>query len=115
MYKPPQKPYRNPEKQLGIWEGWFLSLGYWVDKSDEKNTHFGVEIVWGAIPSGLPVFRIIVYGRSRNSYGTSPNLWVQKKPIKLRQGTQDTWLCFAKFFREFLGYSPIDLLGEWEL
>ena len=75
-----------------------------------KIPHFGVGIGWGTMPSGLPVFWIIVPGCSRNSYGTSSNLWVQKKLVKFWQGTQDTWLCFAKFLREFLSYSPFDLL-----
>ena len=74
--------------------------------------HFGVGIVWGTIPSGLPVFWIIVPWCSRNSYGTSPNLWVQKKLVKFWQGTQHTWLCFAEFLREFLSYSPFDLLRD---
>ena len=65
--------------------------------------HFGIGIVWGAIPMSFPVFWISVSGCSLNSYGTSPNLWVQKKLIKFRQSTQDTWLRFAKFLREFLG------------
>ena len=77
-----------------------------------KIPHFGVGIVWGTIPSGLPVFWIIVPGCSRNSYGTSPNLWAQKKLVKFWRGTHDTWLCFAKFLREFLGYSPFDLLRD---
>ena len=77
-----------------------------------KVPHLGVWIVWGTIPSGLPVFWIIVPGCSRNSYGTSPNLWVQKKLVEFWQGTQVTWLSFAKFLREFLSYSPFDLLTD---
>ena len=83
-----------------------------VTRVMRKVPHFGVGIVCGAIPSGLPVFWIIVPGCSRNSYGTSPNLWVQKKLVKFWQATQDPWLCFAKFLREFLGYSPFDLLRD---
>ena len=75
-------------------------------------TRFGAEIVWGTIPSGFPVVWIIAPGSSRNGYGTSPNLWVQKKLVKFRQGTQDTWLRFAKLFREFLSYSAFDLLRD---
>ena len=77
-----------------------------------KIPHFGIGIVWGAIPMSFPVFWINVSGCSLNSYGTSPNLWVQKKLIKFRQSTQDTWLRFAKFLSEFLGYPPLDLLGD---
>ena len=77
-----------------------------------KKPHFGMGIIWGAIPMSFPVFRISVSGRSLNSYGRSPNLWVQKKLVKFRQGTQDTWLRFAKFLREFLGYLPLFLLGD---
>ena len=77
-----------------------------------KTPHFGVGIVWGAIAIVLPVFEISVSGFSWDSHGTSPNLWVQKKLVKFWQGTQDTWLCFAKYLREFLGYSSLDLLGD---
>ena len=77
-----------------------------------KVPHSGVGIVWGAIPSVLPVFQNSVSGYSWDNHGTSPNLWVQKKLVKFWQGTQDTWLCFSKFLREFLGYSPLDLLGD---
>ena len=87
---------------------WAIEL-VWVMK---KTAHFGVGIVWGAIPSVLPVFQISVSGCSWDSHGTRPNLWVQKKLVKFWQGSQDTWLCFAKFLREFLGYSPLDLLGD---
>ena len=51
-----------------------------------KIRHFGVGIVWGAIPSGLPVFQISVSGCSWNSHGTSPNLWGQRKLVQFRQG-----------------------------
>ena len=54
-----------------------------------KKPHFGIGIVWGAIPMSFPVFWISVYGRSLNSYGTGPNLWVKKKLVEFRQGTQD--------------------------
>ena len=77
-----------------------------------KIPHFGIGIIWGAIHMSFPVFWINVSGRSLNSYGTSPNLWVQKELVKFRQGTQDTRLRFAKFFRVFLGYPPLNLLGD---
>ena len=77
-----------------------------------KTPHFGIGIVWGAIPMSFPVFWINVSGRSLNSYGTSPNLWVQKELVKFRQCTQDTWLCFAKLLGEFLSYPPFNLLGD---
>ena len=73
---------------------------------------FGAGIVWGTIPSGFPVSWIIVPGSSRNGYGTSPNLWVQKKLVKFWQGTEHTWLRSAKFFWEFLSYSALDLLRD---
>ena len=77
-----------------------------------KIPQLGIGIVWWATFISFPVFQISLSGRSWNSYGTSPNLWVQKKLVKFRQGTQDTWLCLAKFLREFLGYSPLSLLGD---
>ena len=96
----------------GHCEGWSLSLGYWVGQNDEKSTPSGAGTVWGMIPFYFPVFWNIAPGCSRNSYGTSPKLRVQKKLVKFWQGTQDAWLCSANFLREFLGYSPLDLLGD---
>ena len=77
-----------------------------------KIPHFRIGIIWGAIPMSFPVFRISISGRSVSGYGTSPNLWVQKELVKFRQCTQDTWLRYAKFLREFLGYPPFNLLGD---
>ena len=77
-----------------------------------KIPHFGIGIIWRAIPMNFPVFWIRVSGRSVSGYRTSPNLWVQKELVKFRQCTQDTWLCFAKLLREFLGYPPLNLLGD---
>ena len=53
-----------------------------------REHHFGTGIVYGTIPNGFPVFWVVVPGCSRNSYGTSLNLWVQKKIIKFRQRTK---------------------------
>ena len=80
-----------------------------------KIPHFGIVIIWGAVPMNFPVFWISVSGCSLNSYGTSPKLWVQKELVKFRQGTQDTWLRFAKFLREFLGYHPLISSKTWEM
>ena len=94
-----------------VWVGlclWAIELTRVV----RKIPHFGIGIVWGAIPMSFPVFWISVSGRSLNSYGTSPNLWVKKELDKFRQCTQDTWLRFAKFLKEFLGYPPFNLLGD---
>ena len=94
-----------------VWVGlclWAIELA----RVMRKIAHFGIGIVWGVIPMSFPVFWINVSGRSLNSYGTSPNLWVQKELVKFRQGTQDTWLRFAKFLREFLGYPHFNLLGD---
>ena len=77
-----------------------------LTKVVRRVPHFGAGIVWGTIPSGFPVFWFIVPGCSRNGYGTSPNLSFQKKLVKLWQGTQDAWLCSAKFFWEFLVTLP---------
>ena len=80
-----------------------------------KTPHFGIGIAWGAITMSFSVFWISVSGRSLNSYGTSPNLWVQKELVKFRQCTQDMWLRFAKFLREFLGYPPSISSETWEM
>ena len=91
---------------------WFLSLGYWVDQSGEENTPLRDRDRLRSNPMSFPVFWISITRRSLNSYGTSPNSWVQKELVKFRQSTQDTWLCFAKLLREFLSYPPFNLLGD---
>ena len=74
-----------------------------------RDSRFGTGIVWGTIPIEFPVSWVAVPGCSRNDYGTSPNLWVQKKFVKLWQSTQNTRLCPTKFFWEFFSYPPFDL------
>ena len=75
-----------------------------------REHFFGSGFVEGTIPSGFPVFWVAVPGCSRNGYGTSPNLSVQKKFIKFKQSTQNTWLRPAEFFWKFISYSRFDFL-----
>ena len=78
----------------------------------ERAHHFGTGIVWGTIPSGFPVYWVAVPWSSRNGYGTSPYLWVQKKHVKFRQGTQNTRLRPTEFFWEFFSHSPFNLFRD---
>ena len=95
-------------KLLSICEDSLPPLGYLGYQRKRRISHFGTRIVQGTIPSGLPVFWVAVPRCSRNGYGTSPNSWVQKKIVKLWQGTQDERLCPTKFLREFLSHSLFD-------
>ena len=81
----------------------------WRTRVMRRESHFGIGIVQGMIPSGFPVFWVAVPGCSRKGYGTSPNLWVEKKLVKFWQSTQDTRLCPTEFFWEFFSFSPFDL------
>ena len=77
-----------------------------------RDHRFGTGIVCGTIPNGFPVSWVAVSGCSgcsRNGYGTSPNLWIQKKFIKIRQSTQNARLRPAEVFWKFFSYSPFDL------
>ena len=74
-------------------------LNYWCNRWE---LHFGIGIIQGTIPSGFPVFDVIVPGCSRNGYGASPHLRVQKKFVKFRQSTQNTWLRLDKFLGQFI-------------
>ena len=74
-----------------------------------REPRFGIGIIWGTVPSGFPVFWVAVSGCIRNGYGTSPNLWVQKKLVKFWQCTQDTRLCPTELFWVFFSYSPFNL------
>ena len=80
-----------------------------------RDSCFGAGIVWGTIPTGFPVPWVAVPGCSRNDYGTSPNLWVQKKFVKFRQRTQNTWLRTAEFFWKFLVTLPSISFETWEM
>ena len=74
-----------------------------------RDHRFGVGIVWGTIPIGFPVSWVAIPRCSRNGYGRSPNLWLQKKFVNFRQSTQNTRLRPTEFFWEFYSYSPFDL------
>ena len=74
-----------------------------------RDHQFGTGNVLGTIPIGFPVSCVAVPGRSRNGYGTIPNLWVPKKFVQFRQSTQNERLRPTEFFREFPSYSTFDL------
>ena len=63
----------------------------------------------------FPVFWISVAGFSLNSYGTSPNLRVQKELVKFRQCTQDTWLLLLNSLEIFLVTLPSISSETWEM
>ena len=94
---------------LALCEDTLLPLSCLVTRTMRRESQFGKGIVWGTILSGFPVFWVAVPGCSRNGYGTSPNLWVQKKLVKFWQSTLDTRLCPTEFFWEFFSYSLLDL------
>ena len=77
---------------------------WWEETIASGQGSFG-----GAIRIGFPVSWVAVPGCSQNGYGTSPNLWVQKKFVKIRQSTQNTGLRPTEFFWEFFSYSLFDL------
>ena len=74
-----------------------------------REHRFGTGIAQLTISIGFPVFCFVVLRCFRNSYGTSPNLWVQKKFVKLRQSTQTAWLRPAELFGKFFSYPPFHL------
>ena len=81
-----------------------------------RDHRFGTWIVWGTIPIGFPVSWVAVPGWSRNGYGTSPNLWVQKKFVKFRQNTQNTGHSVRlNSFESFLVTLPSISSETWEM
>ena len=54
----------------------------WIAGLTNRELHFGIGIILGTIPSGFPIFEVIVAGCSRNSSGAFPYLRVRKKLIK---------------------------------
>ena len=83
------------------------ALGYLDYQSAEKNISLrDRDRPWN--DPQWSVFWVAVPRCSRNGYGTTPSLWVQKKIVTLWQGTQDTRLSPTEFLREFFGHSPFD-------
>ena len=74
-----------------------------------REHSFGTGFAYRAISSGFPLFWVLVRGKSRNSYGTNSNLWVQKKVIKVRQSTQNARHRPAESFWKFSSDSPFNL------
>ena len=77
-----------------------------------REHRFGTWMAQETIPSGFPVFWVVVLECCRNSYGTSPNLWVQKKFVKLRQNTQDKWLRPVQHCGKFFFWTPPSIFSE---
>ena len=80
-----------------------------------REYRFGTVIAQGTIPSGFPVFWVAAPGCSRNSYRTSPNLWVQKKFVKLRQSTKIRDSVRLKSFERFLVTLPSIFSETWDM
>ena len=95
--------------EVGVCEDILLPLGCLGGQSDWKSTPLRDRDLLRKNPSGFPVFWVAVPRCTRNGYGTSPNLWVQKKFVKFGQSTQHERLRLTEFFWEFLSYSPFDL------
>ena len=91
-------------------------LGYLDYHSGEKRSSLRDRDRLKTIPSGFPVVWVAVPGCSRNSYGTNPNLRVQKILVMFWQCTQDTGLFPTEFFRKFFSCSPLDLFANlWDV
>ena len=71
-----------------------------------RGHHFGTGIVWGTIPIGFPVFWFADPGCSRSGYGTSPNLWVQKKKSSLDKAPKIRDSVRLNSFQSFLVTLP---------
>ena len=82
-----------------------IQLVYWYDRQTTPLPDKGY--LWND-PSGLLIFCVVVSRCSGNNYGTRPNLWVQKKFIKLRQSTQNAWLRPAKFVGKNFSKPPFN-------
>ena len=80
-----------------------------------REHRFGTRIAQGTIPSWFSVFWAAVSGCSRNRYGTSPNLWVQKKFIKLGQSTQNASSIRLNSLESFLVSLPSISSKTWEM
>ena len=79
----------------------FLLWIIYITRLASSEHRFGTGFAYITNPKGFPVYLAIVPGCSRNSYGTNLNFWAQKKFVKFRKSTQNTWSCPANFFGKF--------------
>ena len=80
-----------------------------------RDHRFGTGIAWGTIPIGFPVSWVAVPGCSRIGYGTSPNLWVQKKSSSLDKAPKIRDSVLLNCFESFLVILPSISSETWEM
>ena len=78
-----------------------------------KEHRFGTRIVYGTTTRGFPVFWVIFPGCSRNSYGTSLNLWFQKIFIEFRRAPKMRDSVRLKSWENFLVTLPSISSETW--
>ena len=81
----------------------------------KKVPHFGVGIVWETIPSGLPVFWIIVPGCSRNSYGTIRTCKFRRSSSSFEKAPKIRDSVLLNSFESFLVPLPSISSEIWEI
>ena len=80
-----------------------------------KISYFRIGIIWGAVPMIFPVFWISFSGRSMNSYGTSPNLWVPKKSSGFDKAPKIRDSVLLNSFESFSVTLPSISSETWEI
>ena len=115
FYFPDEVPGSSRESLLKSWHHVMSLFMLWIvhiSRTIGREHQYGTEIAQGTIPSGFPVFWVVVTGSCRNSYGTSPKLWVQKKFVEPRQRTQNTWLLPVDSLGKFCNYRLFNLFRK---
>ena len=83
---------------------------WWVSSCSESFRLLEWQAENTAAGQGSPKFSESLFPDVfRNSYGTNPNLWAQKKFIKFRHSTRNTWIRLPEFFGKFISDSPFNL------
>ena len=93
--------------------GLFLFWVSWIAGLTNRELQFAIGIILGTIPSGFPVFEVIVPGLSWNGSGTCPFFRVQKIFVEFGQSTKNTWLRLAKLLWHIFSNPDFDFL--WNL
>ena len=91
--------YKRPANTVrGLLPVWVSSIAGLTN----RELHFRIEITQGMIPSGFPIFWMVIPGCSWNGSRASP----YSKFIEFWQSTQNTWLHPTNFLRQFLVTLP---------
>ena len=104
---------KYPSKLCNFVRGLLPVWVWWSGGLTNREFHFGIGIIQGTIPSGLPVFWVVIPGRSRNSSGACPYLRVQKNSSSFDKAPKICHSIRLNFWDSFLLTLPSISSDTW--